>query len=575
MAVRGKEHDLAVLATNLRKMADGWDAEIVFNSTVYGFTYDDLILMPGHIGFGVDAVDLTTRLTRGITLRLPLVSSPMDTVTEHRMAIGVALMGGIGIIHNNMEISQQVQQVRKTKRFENGFITEPFVLKPTDTVYDVDCIKKKYGYSSVPITSTGTLGGKLVGIVTSRDIDFITDRHTPLCEVMTTDLIVGHEPLDLTQANEIMRKSKKGKLPIVNSNFELVALVSRNDLKKNREYPLASKDPNKQLLVGAALSTRPGEIERAKALLQVGADVLVIDSSQGDSVFQVDLVKQLKSAYPNTQVSRLPCDVLVIDSSQGDSVFQVDLVKQLKSAYPNTQIIGGNVVTARQAKSLIDAGVDALRVGMGSGSICTTQVVCAVGRAQATAVYHVSKYAREVANIPCIADGGIQNSGHVVKALALGASTVMVGSLLAATEEAPGAYYFHNGARVKSYRGMGSIEAMRAASGTAQQPAVDGSTTPTPSTSGGSAARYFAEGQKIRVAQGVTGCLVDKGSIRNLIPYLMQGVKHGFQDAGVPSIEALHEQLYSGQVRFDVRSAAAQKEGNVHSLMVLDGASQS
>lgn len=509
-------------------MADGWDAEKIFNSTVYGFTYDDLVLMPGHIGFGVESVDLSTRLTRGINLRIPLVSSPMDTVTEHRMAIGVALMGGIGIIHNNMGIAEQVEQVRKTKRFENGFITEPFVLKPTDTVHDVDCIKKKYGYSSVPITSTGTLGGKLVGIVTSRDIDFITDRHTPLSEVMTTDLIVGHEPLDLPQANEIMRKSRKGKLPIVNDNFELIALVSRNDLKKNREYPLASKDANKQLLVGAALSTRPGEVERAKALLQVGADVLVIDSSQGDSIFQIDLVKQLKSAYPDAQ------------------------------------IIGGNVVTARQAKSLIDAGVDALRVGMGSGSICTTQVVCAVGRAQATAVYHVSKYAKEVADIPCIADGGIQNSGHVVKALAVGASTVMVGSLLAATEEAPGAYYFHNGARVKSYRGMGSLEAMRAASG--QKPQGDAT-----AGSAGSAARYFAEGQKIRVAQGVTGCLVDKGSIRNFIPYVMQGVKHGLQDAGVPSIQSLHDQLYSGEVRFDIRSAAAQKEGNVHSLTVFDG----
>ncbi|KAL8432751.1 hypothetical protein ACSSS7_004375 [Eimeria intestinalis] len=516
-------------------MADGWDAEKIFNSSVYGFTYDDLVLMPGHIGFGVESVDLTSRLTRDILLRIPLVSSPMDTVTEHRMATGVALMGGIGIIHNNMEIAQQVAQVRKTKRFENGFIMEPFVLKPTDTVADVDCIKKKYGYSSVPITTTGQLGGKLVGIVTSRDIDFITDRNVALSEVMTTDLIVGHEPVDLAEANEIMRKSKKGKLPIVNDHFELVALVSRNDLQKNREYPLASKDANKQLLVGAALSTRPGEIERAKALLQVGADVLVVDSSQGDSVFQIDLVKQLKSAFPDTQ------------------------------------IVGGNVVTARQAKSLIDAGVDALRVGMGSGSICTTQVVCAVGRAQATAVYHVSKYAKEIAGIPCIADGGIQNSGSVVKALALGASTVMVGSLLAATEEAPGAYYFHNGARVKSYRGMGSIEAMRAASTIGQKPAADGSTTPTSPAAGGSAARYFAENQKIRVAQGVTGCLVDKGSIRNLIPYVMQGVKHGLQDAGAQSIQALHEQLYSGVVRFDVRTAAAQKEGNVHNLTVLDG----
>ncbi|KAL8445887.1 hypothetical protein Emag_004966 [Eimeria magna] len=463
-------------------MADGWDAENIFNSSVYGFTYDDLVLMPGHIGFGVESVDLTSRLTRDITLRIPLVSSPMDTVTEHRMATGVALMGGIGIIHNNMEIAQQVAQVRKTKRFENGFIMEPFVLKPTDTVSDVDCIKKKYGYSSVPITTTGQLGGKLVGIVTSRDIDFITDRNVALSEVMTTDLIVGHEPVDLAEANEIMRKSKKGKLPIVNDHFELVALVSRNDLQKNREYPLASKDANKQLLVGAALSTR----------------------------------------------QRRHCTTSQVPHRR----------RRRRLASWNGQWF---------------------------------DLHHSVGRAQATAVYHVSKYAKEVADIPCIADGGIQNSGSVVKALALGASTVMVGSLLAATEEAPGAYYFHNGARVKSYRGMGSIEAMRAASSIGQKPPADGSTTPTSPAAGGSAARYFAENQKIRVAQGVTGCLVDKGSIRNLIPYVMQGVKHGLQDAGAQSIQALHEQLYAGVVRFDVRTAAAQKEGNVHNLTVLDG----
>ncbi|EPR64406.1 IMPDH [Toxoplasma gondii RUB] len=542
-------------------MADGWDAEKIFNTTVFGFTYDDLILMPGHIDFGVNDVDLSTRITRNLHVRTPIVSSPMDTVTEHRMAIGCALMGGMGVIHNNMETARQVAEVQKVKRYENGFILDPFVLRPSDSVADVYRIKEKYGYSSVPITDTGMLGGKLLGIVTSRDIDFLTDVHTPLSEVMTSDLVVGHEPVQLAEANELLRESKKGKLPIVNDNFELVALISRNDLKKNREFPLASKDSNKQLLVGAAVSTKPHDIERAKALQEAGADVLVVDSSQGDSIYQVDLVKRLKAAFPELQ------------------------------------IIGGNVVTARQAKSLIDAGVDGLRIGMGSGSICTTQVVCAVGRAQATAVYHVCKYAREHGDVPCIADGGIQNSGHVMKALALGANAVMMGSMLAGTEEAPGEYYFHNGVRVKTYRGMGSLDAMRAGTRRTASPPARGLRSPEASpstaassggasrasalseaspsakseasrtsTSTGSAARYFAENQTIRVAQGVSGCVVDKGTVMQLIPYVIQGVKHGMQDIGARTLRDLHAQLVGGELRFDVRSGAAQREGDVHDL---------
>ncbi|PFH38519.1 IMP dehydrogenase [Besnoitia besnoiti] len=511
-------------------MADGWDAEKVFNSTIFGFTYDDLILMPGHISFGIEAVDLTARLTKNLQLRTPIVSSPMDTVTEHRMAIGCALMGGIGVIHNNMDVQRQMQEVQKVKRYENGFILDPFVLRATDTVADVDRIKERYGYSSVPITDTGMLGGRLQGIVTSRDIDFITDRNTPLSEVMTSDLIVGYEPVSLSDANEILRESKKGKLPIVNDRNELIALISRNDLKKNREYPLASKDANKQLLVGAAISTKPQDLERARALQEAGTDVLVIDSSQGDSVYQIDFVKRLKAAYPKLQ------------------------------------IIGGNVVTARQAKSLIDAGVDGLRIGMGSGSICTTQVVCAVGRAQATAVYHVCKYAREVADVPCIADGGIQNSGHVMKALALGANTVMMGSMLAGTEEAPGEYYFHKGVRVKTYRGMGSLDAMHARTLISPSAPVKGGFISPKIASQGSASRYFAENQTIKVAQGVSGCVVDKGSVMQLIPYVIQGVKHGMQDAGVRTLKDMHLQLASGNLRFDVRSGAAQREGEVHDL---------
>lgn len=498
---------------------NGWDAKHVFNSTVFGFTYDDIILMPGRINFGVDAVDLKTRLTRNICLQTPMVSSPMDTVTEHRMATACALMGGIGVLHNNMTLEQQVNEVHKVKRFENGFIMEPSVLGPTNIIADLLDIKKKYGHSSVPITSTGKMGGRLIGIVTNRDIDFVTDHSIPLSEVMTHDPVTGTEPISLGEANNILRQSKKGMLPIVNDANELVALISRNDLTKNREYPLASKDDNKQLLVGAAISTRPTAEERAQALVKAGVDVLVIDSSQGNSIYQEDLIKKLKSAYSD-----------VVD------------------------VIGGNVITAQQASYLLKAGADGLRIGMGSGSICTTQEVCAVGRAQATAVYHVSHYAKEHFDVPCIADGGIQNSGHVMKALSLGASSVMVGSMFAGTEEAPGQYFFHNAVRVKHYRGMGSLAALKACGA---------------GSGGGSVSRYFADDECIKVAQGVSGAVVDKGSIRSLIPHVIQGVKHGMQDVGCQNINDLHRALYTGSLCVEIRSGAAQREGGVHDLITV------
>jgi IMP dehydrogenase len=373
----------------------------------------------------------------------------------------------------------------------------------------VDAIKKKYGFSGIPITHNGQLGGKLVGIVTSRDLDFLTDRGDRKLEtVMTKDLTVAKETNSLEEANIILKSCKRAKLPIVNDNFELVALMSRSDLLKNRAYPLASKDKtNKQLLVGAAIGTRPDDKKRAAALVKAGVDVIVIDSSQGDSVYQLDMVRWLKENFPRLDV------------------------------------IGGNVVTQKQAQHLIESGVDGLRVGMGVGSICTTQEVCAVGRPQGTAVWSVAEYASKY-GVPIIADGGIANTGHIIKALSLGASSVMMGSMLAGTEEAPGDYFFQDGVRLKKYRGMGSIEAMMQ----------------------GSAKRYFSEQQTIKVAQGVSGTVVDKGKIDRYIPYLTQSVCHGLQDLGATDLEKLQQQRVDKTLRFQLRTFAGVREGGVHDL---------
>nr|XP_043628244.1 inosine-5'-monophosphate dehydrogenase-like [Erigeron canadensis] len=488
---------------------DGFPATKLFNQG-YSYTYDDVIFLPHYIDFPTDSVQLTTKLTRNITLSVPCVASPMDTVTESSMAVSMAALGGIGIVHSNNSVSEQVSLIRSVKSNRIPFVATEFrFVSPDECILDSDV------FDTMPcvfVTENGyKTDKKLLGYVDKMTWDKVLDKEDRVGNYMIKNVMSLSNSSSLEDVAAYIASRELNFVPLVNGEGDVVNVVSETDIERIKGYPKVgapSIGKDGEFLVGASIGTRESDKVRLESLVKAGVDVIVIDSSQGNSIYQIELIKYAKKMFPDLDV------------------------------------IGGNVVTMYQAQNLIKAGVDGLRVGMGSGSICTTQEVCAVGRGQATAVYKVSSIAAQ-SDIPVIADGGISNSGHIVKALTLGASTVMMGSFLAGSHEAPGAYVVQNGRRVKKYRGMGSLEAMTK----------------------GSDARYLGDTAKMKIAQGVVGAVADKGSVLKFIPYTMQAVKQGFQDLGASSLESAHELLRSGTLRLEVRTGAAQVEGGVHGLV--------
>ena len=464
-------------------------------------TFDDVLLVPAYSEVTPNQVDLSTMLTKTIRLNIPMMSASMDTVTEHRMAIAMARQGGIGIIHKNMSIEAQADEVDKVKRSENGVITDPFYLSPEHTLADANELMAKFRISGVPITE----GRKRVGIITNRDLKFETDFSKKIKESMTSEgLITAKEGITLEEAKQILAKARKEKLPIVDDNFNLKGLITIKDIEKQIKYPNSAKDAKGRLLCGAGVGITSNVLDRVDALVKAHVDVIVLDSSHGHSANVIRCLKMIKEAYPE-----LP-------------------------------LIAGNVATGEGTRALIEAGADAVKVGIGPGSICTTRVVTGFGVPQVSAIMDSYEVAKEY-GVPIIADGGIKYSGDITKAIAAGANVCMMGSLFAGCDEAPGEYELFQGRKYKVYRGMGSIAAME----------------------NGSRDRYFQEGARKLVPEGVEGRVAYKGSVEDTVFQLLGGLRSGMGLCGAPTIEALKE-----NGRFIKITAASLKESHPHDIHI-------
>ena len=466
-----------------------------------GITFDDVLLVPQYSEVTPNMIDLTTHLTKKIQLNIPMMSAGMDTVTEHRMAIAIARQGGIGIIHKNMSIEAQAEEVDKVKRSEYGVITDPFYLSPEHTLEDANALMAKFRISGVPITE----GRKLVGIITNRDLKFEEDFSRKIREVMTSkNLVTAKEGVTLAEAKKILAKARVEKLPIVDDDFNLKGLITIKDIEKQIKYPLSAKDEQGRLLCGAAVGITKNVMDRVTALVNAKVDCIVIDSAHGHS-------KNI-----------------------------ITTLKEIKAAYPDLQVIVGNVATGEATKALIEAGADAVKIGIGPGSICTTRVVAGIGVPQVSAVMDCYEVAKEY-NIPIIADGGIKYSGDMTKALAAGASVCMMGSMFAGCDEAPGAFELYQGRKYKVYRGMGSLAAME----------------------NGSKDRYFQQNAKKLVPEGVEGRVAYKGSVEDIIFQLIGGIRAGMGYCGAPTIKDLTETS-----NFVKISAASLKESHPHDIHI-------
>jgi IMP dehydrogenase len=466
-----------------------------------GLTFDDVLLVPQYSDILPRDIDVSTYLTNEIRLNIPIISSAMDTVTESQLAIAIAREGGIGIIHKNMSIEQQATEVDKVKRSEHGVIVDPFFLSPDHIIEDANELMAKYKISGVPITENG----RLVGILTNRDLRFLTDYSQKIGDVMTKDnLVTAPVGTTLTQAKEILRKYRIEKLPLVDEKGYLKGLITIKDIEKTIQYPNSAKDDDGRLLAGAAVGVTANMMGRVEALVKAKVDVIALDSAHGHS-------KNI-----------------------------INGVAEIKGAYPNLQIIAGNVATPEAVRSLAEAGADAVKVGIGPGSICTTRVVTGIGVPQITAIYDCSLEARKL-NIPIVADGGIKYSGDIPKAIASGANTVMVGNLLAGTEESPGESEIYQGRRFKVYRGMGSLAAMNK----------------------GSKDRYFQEGTTKLVPEGVEGRVPYKGPLSEIVFQLVEGLKHSMGYCGTKNIDEL-----MNNAKFIRTTSAGLKESHPHDIYI-------